>query len=136
MDQIDALPYRGGNTNTTGGLMVAKEFMFSPAGGDRDYADNLMILLSDGEPTRWVEDLFPYAAELRDRHNIRIIGIGVTSAVNEDTFREIVSPPFEDSYFSVADFDLLQTIIADLIEEACRTQAPRTTTPSPVGKLK
>ena len=131
---VDDLSYRGGNTNTTGGLIVAKNQIFSAAGGDRDYADNLLILLSDGEPTRMVEELFPYAAKLRNQHGIRIIGIGVTDAVNEDTFKQIVSEPFDGSYFPVTNFDQLQYIIGDLIEEACRTTAPRTTTPSPVSK--
>ena len=49
LEQVDRLPYRGGNTNTTGGLMVAKNLMFSAQGGDRDYAPNVLILLSDGE---------------------------------------------------------------------------------------
>ena len=129
--------------------MVAKDMLFSPEGGDRDYADDFLILLTDGEPTRWVDELFPYAAQLRDQYNIRIIGIGVTSAVNENTLREIVSPPFKDNYFYVADFGLLQTIVGNLTEKICPTQAQPTiappqptialpqptTAPLPVGKL-
>ena len=59
LEHVDRLPYRGGNTNTTGSLMVAKDLMFSAQGGDRDYAPNVLILLSDGEATRWVEKLVP-----------------------------------------------------------------------------
>ena len=135
LEQVDRLPYRGGNTNTTGSLIVAKDLMFSAQGGDRDYAPNVLILLSDGEVTRWLEKLVPYATQLRDQHNIRILGIGVGNAVSIYTFSGIVSPPFEDSYFSVASFDLLQTIVAKLNEEVCPTQALPTTTPSSFGKL-
>ena len=35
LEQVDRLPYRGGNTNTTDGLMVAKDLMFSAQGGYR-----------------------------------------------------------------------------------------------------
>ena len=84
-----------------------------------------------------VEELVPYADMIRTRKNIRIIGVGVTDAVNVTTFKQVVSSPFESHYFSVDNFDLLQSIISDLIEAACRTLAPRprpTTTPTPVGR--
>ena len=132
LEAIAGLPYRGGNTNTTGGLYVADREMFTVENGDRFDADNLLILLSDGEPTRMIDELFPFAKYLRDK-NFRIIGIGVTDRVNELTFRNIVSDPFEESFFSVDNFDLLQGIISDLIDEACKTVRPRPTTPAPVG---
>lgn len=131
------MKYRGGNTNTTGGLMVANEQVFvSP--DDRPQADNILILLSDGIPTRWKDELPGYAKIVRDR-NIRIIGVGVTDSVSEETFGTIVSDPFDEHYFYVEDFDNLQIIIADLIEQACKTVKPvvaPVTQPPPGGMKK
>lgn len=47
--------YEGGNTNTTGGLTVAEQSIFSPAGGDRDGVQNIIVLLTDGmDLSQWL----------------------------------------------------------------------------------
>ena len=134
VDAIDSMKYRGGNTNTTGGLQQANDDLFTREGGDRPSADNILLLISDGTPTREVEDLIPLANRMKNRKNIRIIGVGVTDQVNLTMFQHIVSRPFESHYFAVDDFDELQNIIEELIDEACRilpTPTPPAVTPKP-----
>ena len=125
MDAVDDIRYRSGHTNTTGGLKVAREQVFNSQ-GDRPEADNLLILISDGTPTKDVDDLIPLARAMKSRDNIRIIGVGVSDAVNVTTFQMIVSDPFSSHYFGVDDFDELQSIIGALIAQACRTMPPPT----------
>lgn len=77
---VRALPYFGGNTNTTGGLRTVRLEIFNPNNGDRPTVPNVCILITDGVPTREVDGL---PAEVQQYRNagIRIIGLGVTNAV-------------------------------------------------------
>ena len=103
--------------------MVAKDMLFSSEGGDRDYAKNLLVLLTDGKPNRLVDEFSTYAIQLRDEHNISIICVGVTDSVDERELKEIVSIPSENNYFHVDDFSLLETIVSNLREKICQNQA-------------
>ena len=53
---------------------------FNPANGDRSYAPNVAILITDGIPTREV-DLLDGEVEIIKKLDIRIIGVGVTNKV-------------------------------------------------------
>jgi len=77
---ISSIPYRGGNTNTTGGLRLARTEIFNPANGDRPDVMDVVILITDGEPTREV-DLLTGEVEAFKSREIRIVGIGVTNQV-------------------------------------------------------
>lgn len=77
---IDAIEYRGGNTNTTGGLRVARQFVFSPEFGDRPNANNVLILMTDGIPTREVDGLMPEVERIKAM-GVTIIAVGVTKEV-------------------------------------------------------
>jgi len=74
-------PYCGGNTNTTGGLRLMRQQIFSADHGDRPDVPNLCIMITDGIPTREVEGLWTEVGYDKAA-GIRIIGIGVTSAVS------------------------------------------------------
>ena len=51
---VDGINYRGGNTNTTGGLREMRTNVFSSDGGDRANVRDICILITDGMPTREV----------------------------------------------------------------------------------
>ena len=51
---VDGIVYRGGNTNTTGGLREMRRNVFSADGGDRSNVRDICILITDGMPTREV----------------------------------------------------------------------------------
>jgi len=53
---------------------------FNRANGDRYYAPNVAILITDGIPTREVELLAGEVATVKSQ-DIRIIGVGVTNKV-------------------------------------------------------
>jgi len=77
---ISKIEYIGGNTNTTGGLRLMRTACFNPANGDRSYAPNVAILITDGIPTREV-DLLENEVNTIKSLDIRIIGVGVTNKV-------------------------------------------------------
>lgn len=86
MDAVDHIRYQGGNTNTTGGLRVARESVFTAAGGKRPDFPALIILITDGFPTREVELLLDTADSLKNK-GISIMAIGVTNLVGFFTHR-------------------------------------------------
>ena len=56
LNAVDKIAYRGGNTNTTGGLREMRKNVFSSAGGDRTNVRDMCILVTDGVPTTEVSD--------------------------------------------------------------------------------
>jgi len=72
------IPYRDGNTNTTGGLWLARTQCFHSTCGDRPHVPNVIILITDGIPTREVDEL-PGEVQIS---SIRVVGVGVTNEVS------------------------------------------------------
>ena len=77
---IRRIHYCDENTNTTGGLQVARTELFNAANGDRSDVLNVIVLITDGNPT-WDVDLLPGEVQLIRSLGIRIVGVGVTSEV-------------------------------------------------------
>jgi len=81
MDAVDHMRYMGGNTNTTGGLRETKLNVLSAKGGRRPEVPGLIILITDGYPTRETDMLIPTADEIKAL-GVTIIAIGVTQLVS------------------------------------------------------
>jgi len=77
---VDRLRYLGENTNTTGGLKVARLQVFGRNQNLRPYVDRIIVLITDGVPTYDVDELDDEVAAIQ-RMGIRILGLGVTSKV-------------------------------------------------------
>jgi len=78
---VRQLPYCGGNTNTTGGLRLTLNDVLNEASCDRPDVPNLIILITDGIPTREVDELPGVVQRAKDA-GIRIVGVGVTNLVS------------------------------------------------------
>jgi len=70
----------GENTNTTGGLKVARLEVFDPRYQQRPNVDRIIILITDGVPTYDNDTLLDEVARIK-RMGIRIVGLGVTNKV-------------------------------------------------------
>ena len=81
MTAVDRINYLGFNTNMTGGLKVARLDVFDPDYAKRPYIDRLIVLITDGEPTRDVDKLDSEVAALK-RMGVRIFGLGITQQVS------------------------------------------------------
>ena len=77
---IRRIPYCNENTNTTGGLRLTRTEIFNTANGDRVDVPNVIVLLTDGNPTRETDLLSDEVQRIKNL-NIRIIGVGVTNQV-------------------------------------------------------
>ena len=115
---IDELPYRGGNTNTSGGLYVMNHVIFQPRNGDRPAVTNIAIVITDGEST-WDKHLTePYAKEARDS-GVKMITVGVTDKINMAELRKIASQPQSRTILRVGDYNKLITALDNLVGETC-----------------
>ena len=77
---MDRIRYMGENTNTTGGLKVARLEVFDPRYQQRPNVDRIIILITDGVPTYDNDTLLDEVARIK-RMGIRIVGLGVTNKV-------------------------------------------------------
>ena len=116
-EAIRNAPYLGQTTNTPEAFRQAYIQCFNAANGDRDDADNVIIIVTDGVP-------FPYlrrnptlaeARRLKD-NGIKITTVGITGSVDENFLRGISSG---DNYFMLTDFDQLQSERRQISEEIC-----------------
>jgi len=77
---VRGIQYFGGNTNTTGGLRLTRTEIFNTANGDRRRVPNVIVLITDGNPTREVAELPDEVRRIKEA-GTRIVGVGVTNAV-------------------------------------------------------
>ena len=76
---VDRIRYLRENTNTTGGLKVARLEVFDPAYEQRD-VDKIIVLITDGVPTYDADKLDDEVAAIK-REGIRLVALGVTDKV-------------------------------------------------------
>jgi len=81
---IRNISYCNENTNTTGGLRLTRTEIFNTANGDRVDVPNVIVLLTDGNPTRETDLLSAEVLSIKNL-DIRIVGIGVTNEVTDCT---------------------------------------------------
>ena len=85
-------PYPGRNTNTSGGLYIARSQVFTAQNGDRPQIPNVAIVLTDGKSTFDRQKTVPYAEDLQ-RDGVEVITIGITNSIDEVELKSMSSPP-------------------------------------------
>ena len=117
---INMTGHRDENTNTSGGLYVARTQQFLTSRGDRADVQNVVILITDGKSTRDNASTIPNAELLR-ADGAKIISIGVTEAINATEVRLISSLPQEldKNYFLSEDFTMFSIILDAIVEQTC-----------------
>ncbi|XP_021375359.1 uncharacterized protein LOC110464458 isoform X7 [Mizuhopecten yessoensis] len=124
---IDNIPYTYGNTNPADALRFARVSMFSPEGGDRPDATNLIMLITDGlanmNPRRSVPE-----ANLARNEGIRVLvmDVGVGRAAE---LAGMANKPIEKNRFSVNTFDEMEKIKNALMIEVCEESRTCTAVP-------
>ena len=107
-------------TNTSGGIRMTRQQIFTPTGGERQYYQDVAVLLTDGESNR---DTQWTATEARaaKANGIILFVVGVGQSLNMQEIRDIASDPDIDHVFIARDFDQLRDIIAEpLHEQICK----------------
>ena len=78
---VDRIEHHKDNTNTTGGLRVARMEVFE-RNEERPDVHRIIVLITDGVPTAEVDLLQGEVNRIRDTMDIRILGLGVTEKVS------------------------------------------------------
>ena len=67
--ELQVLMNAVGFTNTTGGLRLVRQNLLTPAAGDRPNAENVLILVTDGNDNRENETLLQEVTSAAACHN-------------------------------------------------------------------
>ena len=120
--QLDYVAFQ--NTNTSGALYKVIVEQFISAAGDRENADNELIVITDGVSTVDVEPLEDYVNELLNA-GVEIFSVGVTDKIDVNELKLISSPPRvqNQNYFTASTFDTLTEIVKKLTNQSCSAES-------------
>lgn len=125
VQSVANLRFRGENTNTTGGMWLAKDILTLPIYKSRPDVPKVVFVITDGKPTYSAAQL-PDAVIQVKNIPARIVTIGVTNAVNATLLQWMASTP--QDYVYGKDFAALDSIKSTVINN--QTCLPVTTTTS------
>ena len=82
VNAVRRIHYCNENTNTTGGLRLTRTEIFKAVNGDHPDVPNVIVLITDGNPTRET-DILGEEVRLIKSLGITIVGVGVTNEVSD-----------------------------------------------------
>lgn len=112
---VSSTRYTAGSTNTAGGLRTAWEVFNSGLGG-RQSAEDIVILITDGQSNLNSDDTIKAADDLKN-HGVKIVSIGIAM---KDTDEIIAIASSDDDVFQASDFKSLLEIRQDISENSCK----------------
>lgn len=133
-----ALHYQGG-TDTAAALEMANQ-VFSYAFGRRTASEGVtpvIFVITDGasnEPSATIE-----AAEILKDQDIIVISVGVGSGPNVAELHAICTPPYQENYFAITNYNALNQKLNQFTAKSCSEPAPITandTVTAEIGKDK
>lgn len=122
--QLGNLTFIGTKTNTAAGIQYMRNYIFQSQEGDRDYAPNIGILITDAAANIAANQVKPQADMAKDA-GIHMVAIGITSKINPTELQNVATN--EQSVFTAPDFNTLSNQITDIIRVICPdpTEEPR-----------
>lgn len=138
INRIDRIPYLDQSTNTPEAIRYTRTTMFSQQNGDRPFAPNSAIIITDGVPRvptdlREALRLTIQEADLARQQNINVFAIGVGPEITQSNLNQIANQPSSQYTFKVDQFRQLENILIQVSSAACAgTPSPPPTT---AGKL-
>lgn len=110
----------GLQTRTDLAMNAARDNLFSPRGGDRPDNPDIMIMLTDGKPTRQPEDFGVFAVRFYQDPKVAAwhsIALGIGIGIRVDTLHDIAGK--NGDVIIVKNFDLLITQLMEIKNEIC-----------------
>ncbi len=118
---INATTHQGGYTNIADALKMARTKVFGKP-GDRDDVGNVIILITNGVPTRNTEQTIAQADLVKHRGiRIMVVGIALDKNENVDIFYQISSHNYE--VLRENDFQSLGYIIMNIEINMCGVES-------------
>ncbi|XP_028390676.1 collagen alpha-2(I) chain-like [Dendronephthya gigantea] len=119
-EKIDAIPQISGSNRMDLALTMAKDNMFSFAGGKRDKTPRFLVIVTDGIGNEWSQnfgDLQELAKSLKDGQ-VEILVVAIGNDVRMDEFKAISSG--ENTLFNPKQFSDLRTLYKNVALRSCK----------------
>ena len=124
INAIDGIPFLGTSTNTPEAIRYMRTTMFTPQNGDRSFAPNSAIIITDGVPKINNEVNEPrrltlQEAELARRQGINVFTVGIGPELTTDFLAQIADKPTNTHVFQVNQVKDLESILNQVSQAAC-----------------
>lgn len=117
VDGVDSVHGVSRGTYTQLALNATREEVLLQSRGNRPDVQDFVIVLTDGRSTQ-SSQTDAEAKKLRDM-GAKVLALGIGDGVDEDELKAIASDPDETFVQRAADFDVLSTALAQLVEVTC-----------------
>ncbi|XP_019742733.1 collagen alpha-1(XII) chain isoform X4 [Hippocampus comes] len=114
LQAINSLPYKGGNTMTGDAIEYLLQNIFTEEAGSRKVFPKIAMIITDGKSQDSVEE---HARRLRNI-GVEIFVLGIKGA-DDDELREMASTPYNTHVYNVPNFDMIQDVQKNIINEVC-----------------
>ncbi|GAB1610762.1 hypothetical protein Ahia01_001362700 [Argonauta hians] len=118
LKMIDSVAYFGGSANMADALRTLNTIMFSRGYGDRIYARDFTILITDSVSNRNSYGTIPEAIQTRNS-GVHIITVGV-NLTNTRELRLISSYPSENNTILLSEFNQLKDVTDNIFALVCQ----------------
>ena len=116
--KIDVIPWKDQWTNTSGGILMARLYLYSPQHGNRYYVPDVSVIITDGR-SNVADYLTIPEAKVAKQQGIELFVIGITPQVDLDEIKGIATPPADNHVFVTRTFDGLRNIKNVLLDRIC-----------------
>ncbi|XP_058944976.2 coadhesin-like [Pocillopora verrucosa] len=107
-------------TRTDLAMQAARDQLFSPSGGDRPDKPNVMIVLTDGKPTKQPRDFKIFATEFYQDPKVAdlyTVAVGIGTGINIATLHDIAGS--NGNVIAVESFDQLAAELSEIKDKVC-----------------
>ena len=124
LNAIDGIPYLRTSTNTPEAIRYMRTTMFTSQNGDRSFAPNSAIIITDGVPKINNEVNEPrrltlQEAELARRQGINMFAVGIGPELTTEFLAQIADRPTNTHVFQVNQVRDLESILNQVSQAAC-----------------
>ena len=129
LNAIDTMPFLDQTTNTPAAIRYMRTTMFTPQNGDRSFAPNSAIIITDGVPRvpsdiNEARRLTLQEANLARRQGINMFTVGIGPELTREFLSQIADQPTNTHVFQVNQVRELETILNQVSSAACNSPTP------------
>ncbi|XP_022796325.1 A disintegrin and metalloproteinase with thrombospondin motifs adt-1-like [Stylophora pistillata] len=107
-------------TRTDLAMKAARDQLFSPSGGNRPEKPNVMIVFTDGKPTKQPRNFKIFTTEFYQDPKVAdlyTVAVGIGNGINIETLHDIAGP--NGNVIAVESFDRLEAELSEIKDKVC-----------------
>ena len=129
LNAIDTMPFLDQTTNTPAAIRYMRTTMFTSQNGDRSFAPNAAIIITDGVPrvpndVNEARRLTLQEANLARRQGINMFAVGIGPELTTQFLAQIADEPSNTHVFQVNQVRELETILNQVSTATCSSPPP------------